>query len=64
MARAQGRGGTNKSSSAPMPLRSLTSQHLSAAFLIRFAGSGEGAGGDIDGEGSGRVDGGADRIGG
>jgi hypothetical protein len=68
------RGGTYKSSSAPTPLRSSTSQRLLTAFLVCFAGGGDGADGDIDsegsgaggkgGEGSGRVDGGADRIGG
>jgi hypothetical protein len=36
------RGGTYKSSSAPTPLRSSTSQRLLAAFLVRFAGGGEG----------------------
>jgi hypothetical protein len=46
------RGGTYKSSSAPTPLTSLTSQCLSAAFLVRFMGGAEGAGGYIDGEGS------------
>jgi hypothetical protein len=56
-----------------MPLWSSTSQRLLAAFLVRFAGGGKGAGGDFGGEGSGaggtgggglgRVDGGAERIG-
>jgi hypothetical protein len=49
------RGGTYKSSSAPTPLRSSTLHHLLTAFLVRFAGGGDGAGGDIDGQGSGRV---------
>jgi hypothetical protein len=67
------RGGTYKSSSTPIPLRSSISQHLLAAFLVRFAGDGEGAGRDTDGEssgaggkgggGMGRVDGGANKIG-
>ncbi len=44
-----------------MPLRSSTSHRLLTAFLVRFAGGGDGAGGDIDGEGSraGGEDGGA-----
>ncbi len=60
-------------SSTPTPLRSSTSQRLLAAFLVRFAGGGEGVGGDFGGEGlgaggtgsggSGRVDGRAVRIG-
>jgi hypothetical protein len=68
------RGGTYRSSSAPTPLRSSTSHRLLTAFLVRFAGGGDGAGGDIGGEcsgaggegggGSGRVDGGAARLGG
>jgi hypothetical protein len=37
------RGGTYKSSSSPTPLRSSTSHRLLAAFLVRFAGSGDGA---------------------
>ncbi len=62
------------SSSTPTPLSSSTSHHLLTAFLVRFAGGGEGVGGDLCGEGSGtvsigdgcssRVDGRADMIGG
>jgi hypothetical protein len=49
------RGGTYKSSSTPTPLRSSTSQHLLAAFLLRFAGGGKGAGGDMDARAKARV---------
>jgi hypothetical protein len=36
--------GSNRITPSPMPLSSSTSQRLFAAFLIRFAGGGEGAG--------------------
>jgi hypothetical protein len=75
-----GRGGvcsggkSHRSASTSKPLNSSTSQHLLATFLIRCAGSGEGAGGDSGDEGSGgggsgsgdsgQVCGGATRAGG
>jgi hypothetical protein len=44
------RGRTLQSSSTPTPLRSSTSQRLLAAFLVRFAGGGEGVSGDFGGD--------------
>jgi hypothetical protein len=41
------------SSPTPMPLNSSTSHCLLTAFLVRFAGGGEGIGGDSSGEGLG-----------
>jgi hypothetical protein len=43
------------SSSTPTPLSSSTSHRLLTAFLVRFAGGGEGVGGDLCDEGSGTV---------
>ncbi len=55
-----GRGGVcgwgyrRRSSSSPTPLSSFTSQRLFAAFLVRFAGGGEGAGEVSGGDGLGQ----------
>ncbi len=62
-----GRGGVccggerHRLSSTPTPLSNLTSQRLFATFLVCFAGSGKGAGGDLgsEGWGGGDLDGGA-----
>jgi hypothetical protein len=54
------RGERHRSSSTPTPLSSSASQHLLAAFLMCFAGGGEGVGGDLGGESSG-VGGSGDR---
>ncbi len=43
-------GGETQVDFHPMPLSNLTSQCLFAAFLVRFADSGEGASGDSGGE--------------
>ncbi len=51
----RGGGETQTSSSTPSPLSSSTSHRLFTAFLVRFAGGGEGVGGDLCGEGSGTV---------
>jgi hypothetical protein len=59
------RGDRRRLSSSPTPLSSSTSQRLFAAFLVRFAGGGKGAGkvsgGDGDG-GGGSAGGGSGRI--
>jgi hypothetical protein len=52
-------------SSIPAPLSNSTSQRLFAAFLVRFAGGGEGVGGDSGGSGwggGGSAGGGSGRI--
>ncbi len=49
----RGGGETQKSSSTPMPLSSSISHRLLTAFLVRFAGGGEGVGCGSTGEGSG-----------
>ncbi len=60
-------GGETQVDVHPMPLSNLTSQCLFAAYLVRFADSGEGASGDSGGEGwgnGGLASGGLSRIGG
>jgi hypothetical protein len=49
----RGGGETQKSSSTPTPLSSSISHRLLTAFLVRFAGGGEGVGCGSTGEGSG-----------
>jgi hypothetical protein len=55
----RGGGETQKSSSTPTPLSSSISHRLLAAFLVRFAGGGEGVGCGSTGEGSGGTGGGS-----
>ncbi len=58
-----GGGNRRRSSSSPTPLSNSTSQRLFAAFLVRFAGGGEGAGEVSCGDGrGGSAGGGLGRI--
>ncbi len=58
-----GGGDRHRSSSSPTPLSSSTSQRLFVAFLVRFAGGGEGAGEVSCGDGGGgSAGGGSGRI--